>query len=53
MEFNANRVDEANAVISATVTKEILEANLDKVAKQVSKTMNIQGFRKGKVPVCC
>ncbi|CAM3975869.1 trigger factor [Arcobacter cloacae] len=51
MEFNANRVDEANAVISATVTKEILEANLDKVAKQASKTMNIQGFRKGKVPV--
>ncbi len=51
MEFNANRVDEANAVVSATVTKEVIEANLDKVAKQASKTMNIQGFRKGKVPV--
>ena len=51
MEFNANRVDEANAVITATVAKEIIEANLDKVAKQASKTMNIQGFRKGKVPV--
>ena len=51
MEFNANRVDEANAVITATVAKEMIEANLDKVAKQASKTMNIQGFRKGKAPV--
>jgi trigger factor len=51
MEFNANRVDEANAVISATVSKEVIETNLDKVAKQAAKTMDIQGFRKGKVPV--
>ena len=51
MEFNANRVDGANAVITATVTKETIEANLDKVAKQAAKTMNVQGFRKGKVPV--
>jgi len=51
MEFNANRVDEANAVITATVAKEMIEANLDKVAKQASKSMNVQGFRKGKVPV--
>lgn len=51
MEFNAQRVDEANAVISATVAKETIEANLDKVAKQAAKTMDIQGFRKGKVPV--
>ena len=51
MEFNANRVDEANAVISATVTKETIETNLDKVAKQAAKTLDVQGFRKGKVPV--
>lgn len=51
MEFNANRVDEANAVITATVTKETIESNLDKVAKQAAKTMSVQGFRKGKVPV--
>ena len=51
MEFNANRVDEANAVISATIAKETIETNLDKVAKQAAKTMNVQGFRKGKVPV--
>lgn len=51
MEFNANRVDEANAVITATLTKDSIENNLEKVAKQAAKTMNVQGFRKGKVPV--
>jgi len=51
MEFNANRVDAANAVVTATITKEVVESNLDKVAKQAAKTMNVQGFRKGKVPV--
>lgn len=51
MEFNANRVDEANAVITATLTKDSIENSLEKVAKQAAKTMNIQGFRKGKVPV--
>lgn len=51
MEFNAQRVDEANAVISASIAKETIESNLDKVAKQAAKTMDIQGFRKGKVPV--
>lgn len=51
MEFNANRVDEANAVMTATLTKDSIENNLEKVAKQAAKTMNVQGFRKGKVPV--
>ncbi len=51
MEFNAKKVDEANAVISATIAKETIESNLDKVAKEAAKTMDIQGFRKGKVPV--
>jgi len=51
MEFNAKKVDEANALVSATITKETIDANLDKVAKQAAKTMDIQGFRKGKVPV--
>ena len=51
MEFSANRLDGANAVITATIAKEVVESNLDKVAKQAAKTMNVQGFRKGKVPV--
>lgn len=51
MEFKANRVDEANVEIKATLTKALIETNLDKVAKEAAKTMSIQGFRKGKVPV--
>lgn len=51
MEFNAKKVDEANAVITATITKESIDTNLDKIAKEASKTMDVQGFRKGKVPV--
>ncbi|WP_428024057.1 trigger factor [Arcobacter sp.] len=51
MEFNAKRVDEANAEISATMNKAAIDAKIDKIAKEAAKTMNIQGFRKGKVPV--
>jgi trigger factor len=51
MEFNAKKIDNANAVVTATLDKETLEKNLDKLAKQAAKSMNIQGFRKGKVPV--
>lgn len=51
MEFKATRVNSANANVVATITKETLDKNLDKVAKQLSKSANISGFRKGKVPV--
>lgn len=51
MEFNATKVNSANANVVATITKEVIAKNLDKIAKQLSKTMNISGFRKGKVPV--
>jgi len=51
MEFNAKKVDEANAVITATIEKATIDAKTDKIAKEAAKTMNIQGFRKGKVPV--
>ena len=51
MTFNTKKIDEANATISGTISTKTLESNLDKVAKQAAKTMDIQGFRKGKVPV--
>ncbi len=51
MEFNAKKIDGANAVVTATFDKATLEKNLDKMAKDAAKNMNIQGFRKGKVPV--
>ena len=51
MESNASRTDEANAIISATIKANVIEENLNKLAKEASKSMDIQGFRKGKVPL--
>jgi trigger factor len=51
MEFNAQKIDSANAVITSVITKEVIESNLNKVAKEASKNLNVDGFRKGKVPV--
>ena len=50
MEFNAKKVNTANAVVTATITKAVIDTNINKLAKEAAKTMDIQGFRKGKVP---
>ncbi len=51
MELSVNKIDNANAEIAATIKAEEIDANIEKIAKQLSKTANVQGFRKGKVPV--
>ena len=51
MEFKATKINEANAVVTATIEASEIEKNLNKLAKEAAKTMDIQGFRKGKVPV--
>ena len=51
MEFNAQKIDSANAVITSTIAKEVIEKNLSKVAKDASKNLKVDGFRKGKVPI--
>lgn len=51
MKFNATKTNEANAVITATVEASAIETNLNKLAKEAAKSMDVQGFRKGKVPV--
>ena len=51
MEIKQNKIDDANAEISATITMDEVNANIEKIAKQLAKTANVQGFRKGKVPV--
>ncbi len=40
----------ANASIKGIITTEIVSKEIDKMAKELSKTVNIAGFRKGKVP---
>lgn len=51
MKFNATKTNEANAVVTATVEATVIATNLDRLAKEAAKTMDVQGFRKGKVPV--
>jgi len=51
MEIKTNKIDGANAEIEAVIPKTIVDANIEKIAKELTKTANVQGFRKGKVPV--
>jgi len=51
MNVKANKIDNANATIEAEITSAEIAANVEKIAKQLAKTANIPGFRKGKVPV--
>jgi len=51
MEIKSNKIDGANAEIRATISMDEVNANIEKIAKQLAKTANVQGFRKGKVPV--
>lgn len=50
MQIKTNKINSANAQIDAEISKEIVDKNIDKVAKELSKSVSIQGFRKGKVP---
>lgn len=50
MQIKTSRINSANAQIDAEISQEIVDKNIDKVAKELSKSVSIQGFRKGKVP---
>ncbi|SFV75957.1 Cell division trigger factor [hydrothermal vent metagenome] len=51
MEITSNKIDGANAQIKAVITTQEVNEKVEKIAKSLSKTVSIQGFRKGKVPV--
>jgi len=51
MQMTTNKIDGANATISATIANETIETTVNKIAKDLTKTAKIDGFRKGKVPV--
>lgn len=51
MQITTNKIDSANAKINAAITRNTLDANIEKLAKQLSKEAKVPGFRKGKVPV--
>ncbi|MGE4472191.1 MAG: trigger factor [Sulfuricurvum sp.] len=51
MQITTNKIDSANAKINAAITRSTIDANVEKIAGQLSKEAKIAGFRKGKVPV--
>ena len=51
MNVTATKTDTANVLVTAKIESADIEKNLNKTAKQLAKTTNVDGFRKGKVPV--
>jgi trigger factor len=51
MKIKTNKINSANAQIDAEISKESIDKNVEKIAKELTKTASVQGFRKGKVPV--
>jgi len=51
MEIKSNKINGANAEIEAVISMEEVNKNVEKIAKSLTKTANVQGFRKGKVPL--
>ena len=51
MEIKVNRVDTANAKIECALSMDDIAKKVEKVAKDAAKTMKVDGFRKGKVPI--
>jgi len=48
---NVEKIDEANYKISASLENSDIASKLDRLAKEASKSVKVDGFRKGKVPV--
>ncbi len=51
MEIRTNRLDTANVIVEAVILNKEIDKNEQIIAKELSKTADIAGFRKGKVPI--
>ncbi len=51
MELKTKKIDTANIEIEATISKADIDEHVNRIAKELSKSINLPGFRKGKVPV--
>lgn len=49
--MNTERINEANAKASGKIAIEVINKHIDKLANKYAKTLKLDGFRKGKVPV--
>jgi len=48
---SVEKIDNANYKITGSIDNSDVESKLDKLAKEASKSVKVDGFRKGKVPV--
>ena len=51
MKVSSKQINSANGIVSATISKAVIEAKEKEIAKKAAKDMKFDGFRKGKVPV--
>jgi len=51
VKVTVNKIDDANIIVSGTIETATIDANIEKLAKQASKEIKVDGFRAGKVPV--
>ena len=50
MKVEVNKIDDANVAVSGEIENNVIEANVDRLAREAGKQMKVDGFRKGKVP---
>jgi trigger factor len=48
---NVEKLDSTNYKVTATIESSDIDSKLDRLAKEASKSVKVDGFRKGKVPV--
>ncbi|MFA5574189.1 MAG: trigger factor [Brumimicrobium sp.] len=51
MEVTRENIDDLNALLTVSITKEDYQENVDKALQNYRKNANLKGFRKGKVPM--
>ncbi len=50
MKVTVKKIDDANILVSGAVENSVIEANIDRLAREAGKQMKVDGFRQGKVP---
>ena len=51
MEIKIKALDSVNTLASTTVSADVIKSSVEKLAKKAAKTMKVDGFRQGHVPV--
>ncbi len=50
MKVEVKKIDDANVSVNGEIEQSVIDANVDRLAREAGKQMKVDGFRKGKVP---